>query len=87
MNLAPTGLLAQCLPLARSVNLREFKTNVIVSQTSKPYTKYVNGAAVERVVAFPACVSVNDVVCNHPSLASEELVSFSLDFLFLVRFD
>jgi len=33
----------------------------------------VNGAVVERGVAFPVCISVNDVVCNHSPLASEEL--------------
>ena len=31
--------------------------------------------AVERGVAFPVCVSVNDVICNHSPLASEETVS------------
>jgi len=73
VNLALTGLLSQCLPGARVVDICEFGTQVIVSQTSKLYTKKVNGAAVERGVAFPVCVSVNDVVCNHSPLASEEL--------------
>jgi methionine aminopeptidase len=27
-------------------------------------------------VAFPVCVSVNDIICNHCPLASEETVSF-----------
>ena len=41
----------------------------------KLYQKKVNGVAVERGVAFPVCVSVNDVICNHSPLASEETVS------------
>ncbi len=31
---------------------------------SKLYTKKVNGKTIDRGVAFPVCVSVNDVVCN-----------------------
>ena len=31
---------------------------------SKQYTKKVNGKTIDRGVAFPICVSVNDVVCN-----------------------
>jgi hypothetical protein len=30
---------------------------------------------VEKGVAFPVCVSVNDIICNLSPLASEELVS------------
>lgn len=41
----------------------------------KLYQKKVNGVAIERGVAFPVCVSVNDVICNHSPLASEETVS------------
>jgi len=33
----------------------------------------VKGVGVERGVAFPVCVSVNEIVCNHSPLASEEL--------------
>jgi len=38
---------------------------------------------VERGVAFPVCVSVNDVICNHSPLASEEVVSSRLLLLLL----
>ena len=31
---------------------------------------------IEKGVAFPVCVSVNDIICNHCPLASEETVSF-----------
>jgi len=37
------------------------------------YTKKVKGVAVEKGVAFPVCVSVNDVICNNSPLGSEEL--------------
>ena len=56
----------------------KFGTTVIESQASKLYTKKVNGSAIERGVSFPVCISVNDVVCNHSPLSSEDLVSLHL---------
>ena len=35
-----------------------------IGNDSKLYTKKVNGKTIDRGVAFPVCVSVNDVVCN-----------------------
>jgi len=72
-NLALTGLVGMCLPGAKIVDLCQFGTAVIEAQTSKLYTKKVKGVTVERGVAFPVCISVNEVVCNQSPLASEEL--------------
>lgn len=36
---------------------------------------YTKQKQLEKGVAFPVCISVNDIVCNHSPLASEELVS------------
>lgn len=72
-NLALTGLVGMCLPGAKIVDLCQFGTTVIEAQTSKLYTKKVKGTAIERGVAFPVCISVNDTVCNHSPLTSEEL--------------
>ena len=44
---------------------------------SKLYTKKVNGVAVDRGIAFPVCISVNDIVCHHSPLKDEEKVSFN----------
>ena len=44
------------------------------AQATKLYTKKVNGKLVDRGVAFPICISVNDVVCNHSPLPTEETV-------------
>uniref|UniRef100_A0A7S2A2K4 Peptidase M24 domain-containing protein n=1 Tax=Trieres chinensis TaxID=1514140 RepID=A0A7S2A2K4_TRICV len=73
VNLALTGLVSQCLPGAKIIDLCQFGTSVIESQAAKLYTKKVKGAAVDRGVAFPVCISVNDVICNHSPLSSEEL--------------
>uniref|UniRef100_A0A7S1ZIC8 Peptidase M24 domain-containing protein n=2 Tax=Ditylum brightwellii TaxID=49249 RepID=A0A7S1ZIC8_9STRA len=77
VNLALTGLISQCIPGAKIIDLCQFGTTVIEVQTAKLYTKKVNGVAVERGVAFPVCISVNDVICNHSPLASEELPSLA----------
>ena len=75
VNLALTGLISQCIPGAKILDLCNFGTTIINTQAMKLYQKKVNGVAVERGVAFPVCVSVNDVICNHSPLASEETVS------------
>jgi len=72
-NLALTGLIGMCLPGAKIVDLCQFGTAVIEAQTSKLYKNKVNGVAIEKGVAFPVCISVNEIVCNQSPLASEEL--------------
>jgi len=52
------------------------------AQVAKLYNKSKEGVKIEKGVAFPVCISVNDVVCNHSPLSSEELVSSCCCFLF-----
>jgi len=73
VNLALAGLVQQCVPGAKIIDLCQFGTTIMNSQAQKTYTKKQNGANVERGVAFPVCISVNEVVCNHSPLVSEEL--------------
>eukprot|EP00594_Rhizosolenia_setigera_P003171 CAMPEP_0178953990 /NCGR_PEP_ID=MMETSP0789-20121207/8734_1 /TAXON_ID=3005 /ORGANISM="Rhizosolenia setigera, Strain CCMP 1694" /LENGTH=401 /DNA_ID=CAMNT_0020635327 /DNA_START=354 /DNA_END=1559 /DNA_ORIENTATION=- len=73
VNLALQGLVGMCVPGAKIVDLCQFGTTVIDTQVSKLYTKKVNGQVIERGVAFPVCISVNEIVCNHSPLSSEEL--------------
>ena len=75
VNLALTGLVSQCVAGAKIIDLCQFGTTVLETQTAKLYNKKVNGIPVEKGVAFPVCISVNEVICNHSPLASEELVS------------
>lgn len=75
MNLALQGLVGQCLPGAKVIDLCEFGHKVLKSSAEKVYTKKVNGQVIDRGVAFPVCISVNDVVCNDSPLLSEERVS------------
>lgn len=73
VNLALTGLVSQCVVGAKIIDLCQFGTTILEAQTSKLYNKKVNGVSIEKGVAFPVCISVNDVICNHSPLSSEEL--------------
>jgi len=75
VNLALTGLVSQAVAGAKVIDLCQFGTAVIEDQTSRLYNKKVDGMAVEKGVAFPVCISVNEVICNHSPLPSEELPS------------
>jgi methionine aminopeptidase len=77
VNLALEGLVAQSVPGAKILDLCEFGHTVMDAQAGKLYNKKVDGKLIDRGVAFPVCISVNDVVCNHSPLATEETVSFS----------
>lgn len=79
VNLTLEGLVAQTVVGAKVLDLCKFGTTVMETAASKLYTKKVNGKAVDRGVAFPVCVSVNDVVCNCSPLNDtdpESTVSF-----------
>jgi curved DNA binding protein len=72
VNLALEGLVGQCVPGAKILDLCEFGQTILEASAVKLYTKKVNGKAIDRGVAFPVCISVNDIVCNHSPLATEE---------------
>ena len=76
VNLALEGLVTQCIPGAKILDLCEFGHAVMEAQAAKLYQKKVDGRTIDRGVAFPVCISVNDVVCNHSPLPTEERVSF-----------
>lgn len=74
------GLIGQCIPGAKILDLCEFGHTVMEASAAKLYTKKVDGKAVDRGVAFPICISVNDVVCNHSPLPTEETVGAGVLF-------
>jgi methionine aminopeptidase len=77
VNLTLEGLVGQCIPGAKILDVSEFGHTVMEAQAAKLYTKKVDGKLVDRGVAFPICISVNDIVCNHSPLATEETVGTS----------
>lgn len=78
VNLALTGLVSQCVSGAKIIDLCQFGTTVLDAQLSKLYNKKVDGVVIEKGVAFPVCISVNEVICNHSPLPSEELPSLKV---------
>lgn len=68
VNLTLQGLISQAVVGAKVLGLCEFGTTVMETAASKLYTKKVDGKTIDRGVAFPVCVSVNDVVCNFSPL-------------------
>lgn len=57
--------------------ISQFGTTILNAQVEKLYNKSnKDGQKMEKGVAFPVCISVNDVVCNHSPLKSEELVRY-----------
>jgi hypothetical protein len=75
VNLTLEGLVSQCIPGAKILDLCEFGSKVMEAAAAKLYTKKVNGKTIDRGVAFPVCISVNDTVCNFSPLGNEEVVS------------
>lgn len=77
VNLALTGIIEQCKPGAKILDLCEFGHTVINTSAQRLFTKKVNGQPIERGVAFPVCISVNDCICNYSPLPEEERVSYT----------
>lgn len=75
VNIALKGIIEMVVPGAKVIDLCTFGTTVIDTQAQRLYTKKVNGISIERGVAFPVCISVNEIVCNHSPLPSEEVPS------------
>lgn len=64
--------LLQCIPGAKIVDICKFGDELIEQRTNAIYkNKNKAGKVVLRGVAFPVCVSVNEVVCHASPLASD----------------
>jgi len=70
-SLALKGIKSQIIDGASVVNVCKFGDTVIAQACSSIYQKKVNGKAVEKGVAFPTCISINEVVCHWCPLESD----------------
>jgi len=61
----------QVRPGAKVLDLCKFGDTVIAQKCGSIYQKKVNGKAIEKGVAFPTCVSVNECVCHNSPLESD----------------
>ncbi|KAL7429230.1 hypothetical protein ACHAXH_002763 [Discostella pseudostelligera] len=74
VNMALKEVISKCVVGTSVLELCKFGASIIDASASKLYTKKKSdGKMVEKGVAFPVCVSVNDIICNLSPLASEEL--------------
>jgi len=74
VNMALQGVATQCVAGSKVIDICKFGETVMLAQLDGVYGKKVNGKAVEKGIAFPVCVSVNEVVSNNSPLESEEQV-------------
>ncbi|XP_021744726.1 ERBB-3 BINDING PROTEIN 1 [Chenopodium quinoa] len=72
VNRALQLVVAECKPKAKIVDLCEKGDNFIREQTANMYKNVKK--KIERGVAFPTCLSVNNVVCHFSPLASDDSV-------------
>jgi curved DNA binding protein len=70
-NLALQGLMLQVKPGAKVLDLCKFGDKVIVQKCESIYQKKVKGKLIDKGIAFPTCVSVNECVCHYSPLESE----------------
>nr|AEY75257.1 putative DNA binding protein [Atriplex canescens] len=72
VNRALQLVVAECKPKAKIVDLCEKGDNFIREQTGNMYKNVKK--KIERGVAFPTCLSINNVVCHFSPLASDDSV-------------
>ncbi|CAN0927821.1 ERBB-3 BINDING PROTEIN 1 [Linum grandiflorum] len=72
LNKALQSVVKECKPKTKIVDLCEKGDSFIREQTCNVYKNVKK--KIERGVAFPTCVSVNNVVCHFSPLASDERV-------------
>ncbi|BAM38863.1 proliferation-associated protein 2g4 [Theileria orientalis strain Shintoku] len=63
-NLALTKVLKEVKPGVSVKHLCELGDSVILEESSKLYNKKENGRKVEKGIAFPTCVSLNEIIDN-----------------------
>jgi len=66
-NLALQGVITQVTPGASIVNICKFGDDVVTRSTASIY----RNKKIEKGIAFPTCVSVNECVCHNSPLESE----------------
>ncbi|CAM8888928.1 unnamed protein product [Rhodiola kirilowii] len=72
VNKALQLVLSECKPNAKIVNICEKGDAFITEQTGNVYKNVKR--KIERGIAFPTCISVNNTVCHFSPLASDETV-------------
>jgi curved DNA binding protein len=66
------AIIEACKPEARAVDLCNLGDGLIMELTSKIYNNKKDGKKIEKGVAFPTCISVNNCVGHYSPLLSED---------------
>jgi len=66
------AIMEACKPEARAVDLCNLGDGLITEMTGKIYNNKKDGKKVEKGVAFPTCISVNNCVGHYSPLLSED---------------
>lgn len=72
LNKALNLVISECKPKAKIVDICEKGDSFIREQTGNTYKNFKK--KIERGIAFPTCVSVNNTVCHFSPLASDEII-------------
>lgn len=70
-SLALQGIKAMVKDGASVLDVCKFGDTVVVQACASIYQKKAKGAAIEKGIAFPTCVSLNEVVCHNCPLESD----------------
>lgn len=65
-------IIALCIPGANIVELCRAGDSFIEQKAAMIYRNKTKGKAIEKGIAFPVCISVNECVCHNSPLASED---------------
>jgi len=71
-NFALQSVIERCVPGARVIDICKFGDGIIEQKCSQIFRGKVKGKAIDKGVAFPTCLSVNECVCHNSPLESEE---------------
>lgn len=74
MRLAFGWLDGQCVAGARVIDLCKLGDGIVTDMTAQIYRAKKGGRTIEKGIAFPTCVSVNECVCHFSPLESDEPV-------------
>jgi len=66
------AIIEACKPEAKAVDLCSLGDNLITELTGKIYNNKKDGKKIEKGVAFPTCISVNNCVGHYSPLLSED---------------
>jgi len=79
VNATLIDILAMCTPGTKVLDICKAGDNLIVTRCEAIFRNKKDGKKIEKGIAFPVCVSVNNCVCHFSPLESDDQVVLALD--------